>query len=103
MHLLALPTLPLTRLYTKGLTEALDGWIGRRLRACPWKQWKRVRTRFRELRRLPIPEWVARELASTRKGLWRLTKVLSNGLGKAYWSDLGPVRLGERYARLRHA
>lgn len=88
---------------TPSVFDDLDGWIRRRLRACLWKQWKRGRTRLRELRRLPLPEWVARELASTRKGPWRLAKVLSNGLGKAYWSDLGLVSLGERYARLRHA
>jgi len=88
---------------TPSVFDELDGWIRRRLRACLWRQWKRVRTRYRELRRLPIPEWAARELANTRKGPWRLAKVLNNGLGKAYWGDLGLVSLRERHAELRLA
>jgi RNA-directed DNA polymerase len=48
--------------------EELDGWLRRRLRACLWKQWKRPRTRLRELRALGMPEWVAWEWAMTRKG-----------------------------------
>jgi RNA-directed DNA polymerase len=88
---------------TPSVFDDLDGWIRRRLRACLWKQWKRVRTRYRELRRLPIPEWAVRQLANTRKGPWRLAKVLNNGLGKAYWADLGLVSLRERHAQLRLA
>ena len=37
--------------------ENFDPWIRRRLRMCLWKQWKRVRTRLRELRALGVPEW----------------------------------------------
>ena len=35
--------------------ESFDQWIRRRLRMCLWKQWKRVRTRYRELRALGVP------------------------------------------------
>jgi hypothetical protein len=34
-----------------------------------WKQWKRPRTRLRELRALSLPEWVCLEFAYSRKGL----------------------------------
>ena len=44
--------------------EMLDRWIRRRLRMCLWKQWKRVRTRYRELRALGVPD-----IMST---LWRI-------------------------------
>ncbi|WP_353733654.1 hypothetical protein [Syntrophothermus sp.] len=44
----------------------------RRLRICLWKQWKRVRTRYRELRPLGLPEWVVHQFANARKGPWRM-------------------------------
>src|SRR6266403_2089807 len=36
---------------TPSVLRALDQWIRRRLRAIAWKQWKRGRTRYAELRR----------------------------------------------------
>ena len=52
----------------------LDGWIRRRLRSCIWKQWKRVKTRFKNLQKLGIPKDKAWEFANTRKGYWRISK-----------------------------
>jgi len=39
----------------KNHCRRFDQWIRRRLRMCLWKQWKRVRTRIRELRALGGP------------------------------------------------
>lgn len=36
--------------------KALDEWIRRRLRACIWKTWKKVKTRFKNLKKLGIPK-----------------------------------------------
>ena len=36
----------------KGLLKTTDEWARRRIRAVYWKQWKRVRTRYRILRKL---------------------------------------------------
>ncbi|BAD39272.1 group II intron maturase-specific domain-containing protein [Symbiobacterium thermophilum] len=36
--------------------KEIEGWLRHRLRACLWKQWKRPRTRLRELRALGLPE-----------------------------------------------
>src|SRR5690606_14561797 len=48
--------------------ERFDQWIRRRLRMCLWKQWKRVRTRLRELRALGVPEWACFMMANSRMG-----------------------------------
>jgi len=56
----------------KKLTE-LDQWIRRRLRACIWKTWKKVKTKFINLQRLGIPKGKAWEYANTRKGYWRIS------------------------------
>ncbi len=49
---------------TPSVLRTLDEWIRRRLRAIAWKQWKRGRTRFAELRR----RGVGRDLAAKTAG-----------------------------------
>ena len=43
----------------KGLLKTTDEWARRRIRAVYWKQWKRVRTRYRILRKLKLEHWQA--------------------------------------------
>ncbi|WBW99698.1 group II intron reverse transcriptase/maturase [Oceanirhabdus sp. W0125-5] len=52
----------------------IDSWIRRRLRACIWKTWKKVKTRFKNLAKLGVPKYKAWEYANTRKGYWRISK-----------------------------
>jgi RNA-directed DNA polymerase len=88
---------------TPSVFAELDSWVRRRLRACLWAQWKRVRTRIRELRKLGLPDGAVMKLANTRKGPWRIAKVLNSGLGTLYWRNLGLLSLADRYAQLRMA
>jgi RNA-directed DNA polymerase len=55
----------------KNLMERTDEWFRRRLRSLIWKQWKRIKTRLRNLIKLGIPRQKAREFANTRKSFWR--------------------------------
>ena len=87
---------------TPGVFSDIDSWVKRRLRMCLWKQWKRVRTRYRKLRALGLPEWVIHEFANSRKGYWRMAGgPLNRALNNAYWQSQGLVSLTERYNRLR--
>ena len=54
----------------KSLLRHVDEWYRRRLRMVIWKQWKRIRTRLRNLLKLGIPKQRAWEFANTRKGCW---------------------------------
>ena len=54
----------------KSLLLQVDEWYRRRLRMIIWKQWKRVRTRLRNLIMLGIAKFKAREYANTRKSYW---------------------------------
>lgn len=82
--------------------EDMDMWLRRRLRACQWKQWKRVRTRIRELRALGLPDWVAREFANSRKGTWRMAGgPMNRALPDAYWRGQGLLSLTELYRKTR--
>ncbi|AEG15374.1 RNA-directed DNA polymerase (Reverse transcriptase) [Desulfofundulus kuznetsovii DSM 6115] len=89
---------------TPSIFKNLEGWMRRRLRMCLWKQWKRVRTRYRELRALGLPEWVVHEFANARKGPWRMAHgPMNRALGNAYWQSQGLMSLTERYSYLRQA
>lgn len=50
----------------------VDRWYRRRLRMVIWKQWKRIRTRGRNLIKLGINKYKAWEWANTRKGYWHI-------------------------------
>ncbi len=54
--------------YLKGIDE----WMRRRIRMVFWKKWKRVRTRWRNLRKLGVSNSNAGILACSRKGYWRI-------------------------------
>ncbi len=55
----------------KTLLNEWDGWLRRRFRTYIWKQWKKPKTKFRNLCKLGIPEKFARMAAMSRKGYWR--------------------------------
>jgi RNA-directed DNA polymerase len=57
---------------TPSVLRELDQWIRRRLRAIAWKQWKRGRTRFAELRRRGVGRDLAAPTAGSPHGPWRL-------------------------------
>ena len=54
----------------KASYEALDAWVRRKLRAILWRQWKRPRTRFRELRRRGLDASRAAASAYNGRGPW---------------------------------
>lgn len=83
----------------------IDQWLRRRMRMVAWKQWKRYRTRVRELRAHGVPEWQVRKAAGARRGCWFVagSAALNKALGNAYWQAQGLMSLSERYQLLRQA
>jgi RNA-directed DNA polymerase len=69
----------------------LDAHIRRRLRACRWKEWKRVRTKYKNLIKLGISKKEAWKNANSRKSYWRMsnTPILDNAMNNDYWKKLG--------------
>ena len=72
------------------LLENTDKWMRRRIRMVFWKKWKRVKTKYRNLRKLGASERNAGILANSRKGYWRIASsptlnaaLSSDRLGKA--------------------
>lgn len=54
----------------KNKIEDLNSWLYHRIRMCIWKQWKLPKTKKRNLMKLGIPEYFARQAANSRKKYW---------------------------------
>jgi len=52
----------------------LDSWVRRRLRCAVWKQWKRGRRRFAELRLRDVGKDLAARTAGSPRGPWRISR-----------------------------
>lgn len=76
---------------TPSVLHSLEAWLRRRLRSVVWKQWKRGRTRFRELRKRGIGKDLAAQTAGSPHGPWRLANspALGIALPNAYFAELG--------------
>jgi RNA-directed DNA polymerase len=80
---------------TPSRLQKLDQWIRHRLRSMIWKQWKRGRVRYRELRRRGVSGPLVAQTAGSSHGPWRLadSPALKYALPIAYFDSLGLPRL----------
>ncbi len=86
----------------RGIEKTLSEWLRRRIRMYIWKQWKRIRTRFAQLKRLGATEQKAWEWANTRKGYWRIAGswILSTTLTNERLAKLGYYDISKNYEAL---
>jgi len=84
----------------KGLMGEIDEWLRRRIRAIYWKQWKKVKTRYRMLKALKLPEWKVHEMANCRKGYWRAAKMLNSALTNKIIARLGYISMSDYYLKI---
>ena len=47
-----------------------DEWLRHRIRAYIWKQWKKPKTKQKNLMKLGVPEYCAHMAANSRRGYW---------------------------------
>jgi RNA-directed DNA polymerase len=83
---------------TPSVLQSFDEWVRHRLRATAWKQWKRGRRRFAELRKRGVGKDLAAQTAGSAHGPWRLANspALNMALPNAYFSSLGLPTLAAR-------
>jgi len=84
----------------KNLMQETDEWMRRKIRAVYWKQWKKVRTRYKMLQGLHLPDWQVHKLANSRKGIWNTAQVLSTALTKQIIVRLGYVSMSDYYQKV---
>jgi RNA-directed DNA polymerase len=87
----------------KKLMIEMDGFLRRRIRACIWKAWKRIRKRFNSLKQLiklfklkktTEDAWA---LANTRKGIMQTSKSLNSFIINKALAQKGLVSMLEYY------
>ena len=85
---------------TPSVLRDLDSWIQRRLRAVLWKQWRRGKTRFAELRKRNVSRDLAAQTAGSCHGPWRISKspALHFAFPTAYFTSLRLPKLATRPA-----
>lgn len=54
----------------KSLLAKTDEWLRHKIRAIYWKQWKKIRTRYKRLRALGMEEEQMHRHANNRHGVW---------------------------------
>jgi RNA-directed DNA polymerase len=83
---------------TPSVLQSLEEWSRRRLRSAIWKQWKRGRVRFAELRKRGVGKDLSAQTAGSGHGPWRLANspALAIALPNAYFDSPGIPRLTVR-------
>ena len=83
---------------TPSVLQELNSWVRRRLRCVQWKQWKRGKRRFAELRRRGVSKHLAAEASGSPHGPWRLSRstALSIAMPDVFLASLGLPPLSVR-------
>ena len=81
----------------KKLLKEIDEWARRRIRMVYWKQWKKIKTKYRMLKALGLEHWKAKEIACSRKGYWRMAKVLNQIFSNKIIAKLGYTSMLDYY------
>ena len=83
----------------KSRIQALSEWTRRRIRQILWKQWKRIKAKCDNLKRLGIPNGKAWEWANSRLGYWRVAGswILTRALTNEYLASIGYDDMSKRY------
>jgi RNA-directed DNA polymerase len=86
----------------RGVFEKLDQWLRRKLRALYWRQWRRWRTRIKELRRRGLDPGRAAYSALNGRGPWwnAGARHMNQAVPTAELRQLGLVSLLDEHRRL---
>lgn len=86
----------------KMLLKDTDEWLRRKIRCIYWKQWKKIRTKYKALVRLGITKDQAYRWANSRKAYWRIagSPVLSCALNNNKLKEFGWTMLSSQYLQV---
>ena len=86
----------------KSLLIRTDEWLRHKIRAIYWKQWKKVKTKYKELKRLGVEEEKAWICANMRNGNWYCSGyfVLQTAFSNKKLRELGYSTFTEFYLKI---
>lgn len=87
----------------RGVFEALDSWLRRKLRCILWRQWRRPKTRFKKLKTQGLSESHARKSAWNGRGAWWNSGASHMNLAfpKKFFEKSGLISLSDKHLQLR--
>ena len=87
----------------KRTLKSWDEWLRRRIRMYIWKQWKKARTRVKNLRKLGISKDQAYQWGNTRLGYWRVagSPVLKCSITNEKLAQAGYMNILQMYEQIR--
>lgn len=82
----------------------LDNWIRRRIRMCYWRQWRKPRTKVRNLLKRGVGKRLAISCGISSKGAWRSskTKGINMALSNQYLRKEGLISLRDIWIKIHH-
>lgn len=82
-----------------------DEWLRHRIRAYIWKQWKKPKTKLKNLMKLGVPEYYAHMAANSRRGYWFTvnTGAVTRGITKERLTRVGFFELSPAYESIQTA
>lgn len=88
----------------KGVFEKLDQWLRRKLRCIRWRQWKRSKTRAKQLMKCGLSEERAWKSATNGRGPWWNAGAshMNQALPRKYFDALGLLSLLEHLRKLQY-
>jgi len=57
--------------------EEINGWLYHRIRMCIWKQWKKPKTKIRNLLKMGVPMELSWQAGNSRRGHWFTTQTVA--------------------------
>jgi len=83
----------------------LDEWLRRRIRMCYLKQWRKPRTRIRNLIKLGTGTRIAISLGLSSKGPYRLARTLAtqSGMTNKWLQEQGLISIRDRWIKFHYA
>ena len=86
----------------KSLLTRTDEWLRHKIRAIYWKQWKKVKTRYRKLKELGMREEYIQWHASMRQGVWNCSnnRMVQFALNNTKLRELGYPTFIEFYLKI---
>ena len=82
-----------------------DEWLRHRIRAYIWKQWKKPKTKRKNLMKLGVPEYYAHMAANSRRGYWFTvnTGAVTRGITNERLTRVGFFELSPAYESIQTA
>lgn len=82
----------------------IDHWLRRRVRMCFWKQWRRFKTRVRNLLKLGTHPGVAIPMCFSRKGPWKCARTLATqtGMTNQWLEDQGLLSVKDLWVNIHY-